>query len=107
MFYIPIILGSIRRNRESIKVARLVMRRLQQRPSVETELLDLKELDLPMMEERLRFRDDAGPNILEFSAKIARATSILIVTPEYSGSYPGVLKNALDYLRPEYRRKPF
>ncbi len=60
-----------------------------------------------MMEERLRFRDDAGPNVMEFSAKIARASSILIVTPEYSGGYPGVLKNALDYLRPEYKRKPF
>jgi NAD(P)H-dependent FMN reductase len=107
MFYIPVILGRIRRNRESIKVARFVIRRLEQRPVVETELIDLKELDLPMMEERLRFRDDAGPNLLEFSAKIARATSILIVTPEYSGGYPGVLKNALDYLRPEYKRKPF
>jgi NAD(P)H-dependent FMN reductase len=107
MFYVPVILGSIRRNRESIKVARFVIRSLQQRSDVKTELLDLKQLDLPMMEERLRFRDDAGPNLLEFSAKIARATSILIVTPEYSGGYPGVLKNALDYLRPEYKRKPF
>jgi NAD(P)H-dependent FMN reductase len=107
MFHIPIILGSIRRNRESIKAARFVLRNLQQRAGIETELIDLRELNLPMMEERLRFRDDAGPNIVEFSAKIARAASILIVTPEYSGGYPGVLKNALDYLRPEYRRKPF
>jgi chromate reductase len=107
MFYIPVILGSIRRNRESIKVARFAVRGLQQLGTVETELLDLKELDLPMMEERLRFRNDAGPNLLEFSAKVTRAQSILIVTPEYSGGYPGVLKNALDYLRPEFRRKPF
>src|SRR5436305_2877587 len=107
MFQIPIILGSIRRNRESIKAARFVLRSLQQRAGIETELIDLKELNLPMMEERLRFRDDAGPNIVEFSAKVARASSILIVTPEYSGGYPGVLKNALDYLRPEYKRKPF
>src|SRR5436853_4123812 len=107
MFQIPIILGSIRRNRESIKAARCVLRSLQQRAGIETEMVDLKEFDLPMMEERLRFRDDAGPNIVEFSAKMARASSILIVTPEYSGGYPGVLKNALDYLRPEYRRKPF
>ena len=106
MFYIPVILGSIRRNRESIKVARFVIGRLEQYPTVKTELLDLKEIDLPMMEERLRFRDDAGPNLLEFSAKILRANSVLIVTPEYSGGYPGVLKNALDYLRPELKRKP-
>ena len=90
MFYIPVVLGSIRRNRESIKAARFVLRSLQQRAGIETEMVDLKEFDLPMMEERLRFRDDAGPNIVEFSAKMARASSILIVTPEYSGGYPGV-----------------
>jgi NAD(P)H-dependent FMN reductase len=107
MFYVPIILGSIRRNRESIKVARFVLRYLKGTRNIDAELLDLRELDLPMMEERLRFRNDAGPNLLEFSAKISRAESILIVTPEYSGGYPGVLKNALDYLRPECKRKPF
>jgi NAD(P)H-dependent FMN reductase len=42
-----------------------------------------------------------------FSTKIKQADAIVIVTPEYSGGYPGVLKNALDYLKDEYRRKPF
>jgi NAD(P)H-dependent FMN reductase len=107
MFYIPVILGSIRRNRESIKVAQFAMRYLQSMHVVDAELLDLREMNLPMMEERLRFRDDAGPELLEFSAKIGRADSILIVTPEYSGSFPGVLKNAIDYLKPEYQRKTF
>ncbi len=107
MFYVPIILGSIRRNRESIKVAKFVLRYLKENTAIQAELLDLRELDLPMMEERLRFRNDAGPSLLEFSAKVSRADSILIVTPEYSGGYPGVLKNALDYLRPECKRKPF
>lgn len=106
MYYVPIILGSIRRNRESSKVAKQVLNHLQQRSNIDPELLDLRELDLPMMEERLRFRDDAGPNVVEFSAKIERAESILIVTPEYSGGYPGVLKNALDFLKPEFKRKP-
>ncbi len=60
-----------------------------------------------MMEERLRFREDAPAGVLELSARINRADSIVIVTPEYSSGYPGVLKNALDYLKPEYKRKPF
>jgi NAD(P)H-dependent FMN reductase len=107
MFYVPVILGSIRRKRESIKIAKFALRSLKERGTVDTELLDLRELNLPMMEERLRFRDDAGPNLLEFSAKVSRANSVLIVTPEYSGGYPGVLKNALDYLKPECLRKPF
>jgi NAD(P)H-dependent FMN reductase len=107
MFYVPVILGSIRRNRQSIKIARFALRSLKERGTVDAELLDLKELNLPMMEERLRFRDDAGLNLREFSAKISRAHAVLIVTPEYSGSYPGVLKNALDYIKPECVRKPF
>ena len=107
MYYIPVILGSIRRNRESIKVARFVISSLGNIPCVKTELLDLKELDLPMMEERLRFRTDAPSPVSDLSTKVDRADSIVIVTPEYNSGYPGVLKNALDYLKDEYRRKPF
>src|SRR5215469_17952142 len=107
MFYIPVILGSIRRNRESAKIAKFAVTWLGKIEDVRTELLDLKDLDLPMMEERLRFRDDVPANVAELSAKITCADSIVIVTPEYNSGYPGVLKNALDYLKPEYRRKPF
>lgn len=107
MYYIPVVLGSIRRNRESAKVARFVVELLAKRQGICTELLDLKRFDLPMMEERLRFRDDPPPAVLQFSSHIRRADSIVIVTPEYNSGYPGVLKNALDYLKDEYRRKPF
>jgi NAD(P)H-dependent FMN reductase len=107
MFYIPVILGSIRRNRESAKVAEFAAGYLRRLEGITTELLDLKECNLPMMEERLRFSEDAPGSALELSAKTNRADSIVIVTPEYSSGYPGVLKNALDYLKPECRRKPF
>ena len=106
MFYIPIIVGSTRRDRQSIKVARFVLAKLRQRPAVETELLDLLEYNFPIMEERLHRRDDPPPGLQEFGGKIGRADSIAIVTPEYNNGYPGVLKNALDYLLPEYERKP-
>jgi NAD(P)H-dependent FMN reductase len=106
MYQIPIIVGSTRRDRQSIKVARFVLARLQQRQNVATELLDLLEYDFPMMEERLHRRDDPPPRLQEFGDKIARADSIIIVSPEYNNGYPGVLKNALDYLLPEYDRKP-
>lgn len=107
MYYIPIILGSIRRNRESIKVARFALKALSEFSLVQTELIDLRELNIPMMEERLRFRNDAPASAGELSLKIRRADSIVIVTPEYNSGYPGVLKNALDYLKDEYKYKPF
>ena len=105
-YYIPIIVGSTRRERQSIKVARFVFARLQQRQGVKTELLDLLEYNFPIMEERLHRRNDPPPRLQEFGDKIGRADSLVIVTPEYNNGYPGVLKNALDYLLPEYERKP-
>ncbi len=105
-FYIPIIVGSTRRDRQSIKVARFVLSRLQQRKNAETEMLDLLEYNFPIMEERLHRRDDPPPRLQEYADKIARVDSLIIVTPEYNNGYPGVLKNALDYLLPEYERKP-
>jgi len=105
-YYIPIIVGSTRRDRQSIKVARFVFARLQQRAGVTTELLDLLEYNFPIMEERLHRRDDPPPRLKEFGDKIGRADSLIIVSPEYNNGYPGVLKNALDYLLPEYERKP-
>ncbi|HZR18436.1 MAG TPA: NADPH-dependent FMN reductase [Verrucomicrobiae bacterium] len=106
MFYIPLIVGSTRRDRQSIKVARFVLARLRLRKNVESVLLDLLEYNFPIMEERLHHRDDPPPRLVEYAGHIARADSIIIVTPEYNNGYPGVLKNALDYLLPEYERKP-
>src|SRR5579859_3807136 len=106
MYYIPIIAGSTRRDRQSIKVARFVLARLQQREGVQTELLDLLEYNFPIMEERLHRRDDPPPRLQEFGDKIGRADALIIVSPEYNNGYPGVLKNAFDYLLPEYERKP-
>ncbi len=39
---------------------------------------------------------DPHPRVKEFKAKIRAADALLIVTPEYNYSIPGVLKNAID-----------
>ncbi|MFA6955123.1 MAG: hypothetical protein WC538_04540 [Thermoanaerobaculia bacterium] len=54
MFAIPIILGSIREGRQSPRVAKFIERKLRATGRVDSQILDLKEFDLPMMEERLR-----------------------------------------------------
>jgi chromate reductase, NAD(P)H dehydrogenase (quinone) len=40
---------------------------------------------------------DAPPAVAALRAAIAEADAVLIATPEYNGSIPGVLKNALDW----------
>jgi NAD(P)H-dependent FMN reductase len=87
-------------------VAKFLAARLGQQ--AETEILDLAEYDFPMMEERLRMEENPPAGLREFSEKLQRADALLIVSPEYNGGYPGVLKNALDYFGPaEYKNKPF
>lgn len=36
-------------------------------------------------------------NVVEFKARVAAADAIFIITPEYNRSFPGVLKNAIDW----------
>ncbi len=76
-------------------------------PRLNTELLDLGDYDFPIMEQRLSEMKIAPPGLQSFSDKLEFADGLLIVSPEYKGGIPGVLKNALDYLKPGIlRRKP-
>lgn len=104
MYYIPILLGSTRRGRQSGKAAKFVETRLGKRAN--TELLDLIDCDLPILRQRLRYDDTPPQNVVELGRKIERADALVIVSPEYNGGYPGVLKNTLDYFYEEYHRKP-
>ena len=105
--YIPVLLGSSRTLRQSVKVAQFILEQLRQCDSVQTELIDLREYQLPILEERLNEMSTPLPTVLQFCSKLAQADGLLIVTPEYKGGYPGVLKNALDYLEPQaLRYKP-
>jgi hypothetical protein len=50
---IPVLLGTIRAGRRSVHVARLLLDRLEGRDEVATALIDLADLDLPVMRHRL------------------------------------------------------
>lgn len=97
--YIPIILGTTRQGRMSEHAARFVLGEVQKREGIETELIDIRELEFPW--------NDAGEQIKnpEFSAKCARADALIIVAPEYNRGYPGALKHALDSNLKEYIHK--
>ena len=62
----------------------------------ETELLDLRELDLPMYEPG-RALDEYGPGVERFVEALRGADGILVSTAAYHGTLAGVTKNALDF----------
>ncbi len=62
----------------------------------QTELLDLRGLDLPMYEPG-RALDDYGPGVGRLVEELRGADAILISTAAYHGTLAGVTKNALDF----------
>lgn len=97
--FIPVILGTVRKGRMSEFAARLVWAELARRPNVETELIDICSLPLPV--------DNAGEAIKDagFSSKMNRADALAIVSPEYNHGYSGLLKHVLDSCLKEYIHK--
>jgi NAD(P)H-dependent FMN reductase len=97
--FIPLILGTARQGRESENVAHLVFEQTKKRAGVETELIDVRQLPMKL--------DDAGEQIKDskFSETIDRCDALIIVTPEYNHSFPGLLKHALDMNLKEYIHK--
>jgi NAD(P)H-dependent FMN reductase len=79
--------------------ARLVLDEISKVAGLETELIDIAKLPLPV--------NDAGEAIKDagYSAKMERADGLVIVTPEYNHAYPGLLKHVLDSCLKEYIHK--
>jgi NAD(P)H-dependent FMN reductase len=88
--YIPVLLGSSRTGRQSRKVAQFILEQLRLGDRVQTELIDLREYKLSILEERLNETSTPLPTVLQFCSKLGQADGVLIVTPEYKGGYPGV-----------------
>ena len=64
------------------------------------EELDLKKLNLPLLDEDLKVNGFPEP-VQKLKDTIASADMLLIATPEYNHSIPGVLKNAIDWASDE------
>jgi len=101
--FIPVVLGSIRRNRRSHLPALLLAQRIEA-AGHRTVLIDLREVRLPMYDEEEA--TEADPAVIAFKATIARSDASFWLSPEYNHSFTGVIKNAIDHLHGEVRRKP-
>src|SRR5712692_10863238 len=109
MTVISVIVGSTRQGRFSEKPARWILEHVRQRYVV-IRLLDLRDYPMPFFDEAVT---PATPGrapysnevVQRWTAQIAAADGFVFVTPEYNYGPPAVLKNALDWVYPEWNRK--
>ena len=106
MPHIEIISASVRAGRNSHRVAQFFQNYLEKNNLASSHILDLKEYDFPLFDERLNLQKSPSGKAIDFSEKIQNADGVIIVTPEYNGGYPASLKNAIDLLYNEWHRKP-
>ena len=99
--FLPILLGTNRRNRVSEHVAKWVFAKMQGRRDSDTQLFDVRDFDLP----RDQYGTQIGHLFPEWRDAIIKADALVIVTPEYNHGYPGSLKSVLDLLLKEYIHK--
>jgi chromate reductase len=85
--------GSLRADSLNTKLLRLAAEELP--AGVDLELYgDLAQV--PPYDQDVE--DDVPPSVAELRDAIAAADAVLFATPEYNGSIPGQLKNAVDWL---------
>lgn len=91
-FNILAIPGSLRKG--SFNLALLKKAREIAPPALKVSIADLKEI--PLYNDDL-IPDDIPPGVHKLRQRITDADALLISTPEYNYSMPGVMKNALDW----------
>lgn len=107
---VKVILGTTREGRFGDKPAHWILGEAGQRAGVQAELLDLRDHPLPFYDRPTSPVREGGvypsPAVTRWAAEIAATDAFIVVSPEYNHGYPGVLKNALDHIFPEWGRKP-
>ncbi|WP_067834639.1 NADPH-dependent FMN reductase [Nocardia lijiangensis] len=107
MIRIGVILGSTRPTRRGPQIAQWVLDSASRRGNAEFELIDLRDHPLPHLEEAAppMFGPSAHEHTRAWAERIAPFDGFVVVTPEYNGGVPGVLKNAIDHLCAEWADK--
>jgi len=98
---LPVLLGTNRKDRNSVHPAKWLVGEMQKRPEIETRLFDVSDFALPQHDYGQGLKD----LFPEWRDTIIKADGLVIVAPEYNHGYPGTLKAVLDLLLSEYVHK--
>jgi NAD(P)H-dependent FMN reductase len=103
---IEIISGSPRVNSITRRVSLHLLNLLSETCGHEVGLIDLKDWNLPLMQPVFTSVETTPPEWRALSKRVFEADAMILVTPEYNGSYSPAMKNLLDHF-PKQHHKPF
>jgi NAD(P)H-dependent FMN reductase len=108
MYKLKVITSTVRPGRKGPVVAAWILEVARQYGHFDVELLELGEINLPMMNESKHpsLRQYEHEHTKKWSAVIDEADAFIFVTAEYNSNYPAPLRNALEYLVQEWSHKP-
>ena len=87
--------GTLREGSTGLSALKKALRAAEEAGAT-TELLDLRELDLPMYEPGKPL-EEYGENVRELVEAMRGADALLLSTAAYHGTLAGITKNALDF----------
>ena len=105
---LSVVVGSTRPNRAGLPIAQWFLARAKAHGGFDADLVDLKEVNLPLLDEpkHPRLRDYQHEHTKRWSAIVEASDAFVLVTPEYNFAAPPALLNAVDYLFHEWAYKP-
>lgn len=102
---IAIVSGSVRKGRQTHKVASYLHNFINNNQIAKSTLIDLKTYNFPVFEERYRFIDNPTNNETQYQKLINDTDYVIIVSPEYNLGIPAAVKNVIDFLFDEWKGK--
>jgi len=105
---LTVILASVRDGRGGEAIARWFITRAKEHAKFDVELADLKELNLPILDEphHPRLKKYVHDSTKRWSEIVGGSDAFVFVTPEYNYTIPPALVNALDTVYHEWTYKP-
>jgi NAD(P)H-dependent FMN reductase len=107
---ISVIVGSTREGRFSDRPAEWIFKQLMKTEGVDARLLDLRDYPMPFFDQPATPATPGRPPynnevVRKWTAAIAQSDGFVVVTAEYNYGASAVLKNAIDWVYPEWNRK--
>lgn len=104
---VKLIVTSTRPNRSGGGIARAVAPLLSEGAGRRVDIVDLRELSLPFLDEPAQpsAGDYRNASTLQWARIVSSSDAVVFLTPEYNGGFTAAAKNAIDTLYAEWKGK--